>query len=389
MKKIFLIGIFTVLFTSCGNSDSYTINCTIDKKNDGAMAFLRNENAMGELKTIDSTAVTNGTFSFEGSVENLDLYSISVEKINSSVSVIMEPGTINVHFPDKATDYPKVGGTPYNDQLQKLNESLLKFDTDLYAFQNKNKDKYIKAVKAKDTVIVDQLLDQAMTLNKKKFDFLNTYPLKNPDHFMSVFLLQQRLMNGDTSFVQINSAFKKLPSKLKECRIGKELEQKLKEVENSRKETTQVATPSNASLSTESNTTKAPDFEGKSPDGKVVTLKSALGKITLLDFWASWCPPCRKENPNVVKLYADYHAKGFNILGVSLDDDVAKWKAAIVKDKITWPQVSNLKGWKDPIARLYNIEEIPTTFLLDAEGNIIARGLTGEALRAKVASLLH
>lgn len=300
----------------------------------------------------------------------------------------MEPGDITVHIATDPKDYPVVGGTPYNDQLQKLNETYKKYDDDLYAFQTKNMAEYKKAVAAKDTIVINRLMAKAAALNKKKFDYLNAYPIKNPDHFMSVMLLQQRIYNGDTAFVEINTTFKKMPSILRECRIGKELEQRLNAIENARKVRARGGTPIPQASETEAKK-KAPEFHGKSPEGKKVTLKSALGKITLLDFWASWCPNCRKENPNVVKLYADYHGKGLNILGISLDEDVNKWKTAIAKDKITWPQVSNLKGWKDPIAQLYQIEEIPATFLLDEEGKIIARGLTGEALRAKVDSLLH
>lgn len=94
------------------------------------------------------------------------------------------------------------------------------------------------------------------------------------------------------------------------------------------------------------------------------------------------------ENPNVVALYNKYHEKGLNIIGVSLDEDVESWKTAIAKDKLTWTQVSNLKGWEDSIAKMYEVEQIPTTFLLDSAGNIIAKDLHGEALRNKIDELL-
>ncbi|MFM9987920.1 peroxiredoxin family protein [Flavobacterium sp.] len=132
----------------------------------------------------------------------------------------------------------------------------------------------------------------------------------------------------------------------------------------------------------------APNFTAKNVDGKLVSLKESLGKITIIDFWASWCSPCRKENPNVVNLYNEFHAKGLNIIGVSLDDKATAWKEAIAKDKLTWTQVSNLKSWQDPIAVTYNIQSIPATFLLDANGNIIAKDLRGVELKAKVAELL-
>ena len=117
-------------------------------------------------------------------------------------------------------------------------------------------------------------------------------------------------------------------------------------------------------------------------------MKESLGKVTIIDFWASWCGPCRQENPNVVAIYKEFHSKGLNIIGVSLDKDKAKWKEAILKDKLTWNQVSNLKFWDEPIAAQYKVQSIPATFILDASGNIIAKDLRGAELRAKIIELL-
>lgn len=110
--------------------------------------------------------------------------------------------------------------------------------------------------------------------------------------------------------------------------------------------------------------------------------------MTIIDFWASWCAPCRKENPNVVALYNELHPKGLNIIGVSLDKDAAKWKEAIAKDKLAWTHVSNLMQWEDPIAKQYEIESIPSTVVLDAKGNIVARDIFGAELKAKILELL-
>jgi thiol-disulfide isomerase/thioredoxin len=120
----------------------------------------------------------------------------------------------------------------------------------------------------------------------------------------------------------------------------------------------------------------------------MISLKESLGKITIVDFWASWCAPCRQENPNVVALYKEFHSKGLNIIGVSLDKDATKWKEAIAKDKLTWTQVSNLKFWDDPIAAQYKVEAIPATFILDASGKVIAKDLRGQELKSKIAALL-
>ena len=108
----------------------------------------------------------------------------------------------------------------------------------------------------------------------------------------------------------------------------------------------------------------------------------------MIDFWASWCGPCRQENPNVVALYNEFHNKGLNIISVSLDEDAADWKEAIAKDKLTWTHVSNLKEMKDPIALQYGVTQIPTTFLLDSSGKIIAIDLRDDDLKSKIKELL-
>jgi thiol-disulfide isomerase/thioredoxin len=113
-----------------------------------------------------------------------------------------------------------------------------------------------------------------------------------------------------------------------------------------------------------------------------------MGKVTIVDFWASWCGPCRAENPNVVKIYNEFHSKGLNIIGVSLDKDAEKWKVAIAKDKLTWTHVSNLKFWDEPIAAQYNVQSIPATFILDATGKVVAKDLRGNELKAKIVELL-
>jgi thiol-disulfide isomerase/thioredoxin len=110
--------------------------------------------------------------------------------------------------------------------------------------------------------------------------------------------------------------------------------------------------------------------------------------VTIVDFWASWCSLCRAENPNLVAIYKEFHSKGLNIVGVSLDKDAAKWKQAIAKDKLSWIQVSHLKFWDEPIAIQYEVQALPAPFVLDASGKVVAKGLEGQELRAKIEELL-
>jgi thiol-disulfide isomerase/thioredoxin len=129
---------------------------------------------------------------------------------------------------------------------------------------------------------------------------------------------------------------------------------------------------------------EAPELEGMTPDSSTYSLKQLRGKIVMIDFWASWCGPCRKENPNVVENYNKYKDKGFDILGVSLDRDIAAWRKAIAADGLPWHHISDLKGWQSSHAALYSVTSIPQTLLLDREGKIIARNLRGEQLGAKL-----
>jgi thiol-disulfide isomerase/thioredoxin len=132
---------------------------------------------------------------------------------------------------------------------------------------------------------------------------------------------------------------------------------------------------------------QAPDFTMNDEKGNPRKLSEFRGQIVLVDFWASWCGPCRKENPNVVRMYEKYKDKGFEILSVSLDKDKGRWLGAIEKDNLTWSHVSDLKGWKNEAAALYGVRSIPETILLDSEGKIIARKLRGPMLEAKLAEI--
>lgn len=133
---------------------------------------------------------------------------------------------------------------------------------------------------------------------------------------------------------------------------------------------------------------EVPNFTAPQPNGEELSLEDAKGKYTLIEFWASWCGPCRVENPNLVKVYEKYHDRGFHIIGVSLDRSQVAWERAIEHDKLTWPQVSNLKFWQDPIARQFSVTFIPQNYLIDEDGKIVAKNLRAVSLDKKLNELL-
>ena len=132
----------------------------------------------------------------------------------------------------------------------------------------------------------------------------------------------------------------------------------------------------------------APDFELDTPEGEKISLYGVQAKVKLIDFWASWCGPCRGENPNVVAMYKEYHPKGLEIIGVSLDKDKEAWIKAIADDELTWKHWSDLQFWQAAPAKLYGVNAIPHTVLLDESNRIIAKNLRGKALRDNIAELL-
>ena len=132
----------------------------------------------------------------------------------------------------------------------------------------------------------------------------------------------------------------------------------------------------------------APDFTLQTPEGEDVALYGVKGKLKIIDFWASWCGPCRMENPNMVKLYAEFKDKGLSVISVSLDEKKDKWVEAIKKDGLTWLHLSDLKGWQGDVIKKYNIDAVPTIFVLDENNRIIAKNLRGEKLKAFVSERL-
>lgn len=375
MKKIVVLLITASLFVACNKleDNEFVISGTADGISDGKLAILEtlDESGMG-LKPTDTAIIKNGKFEFKGTTAEPELRFIQLDSVQGKIAFILENGEISIKAFKDSINKSVIGGTFNNEQFAIYNKEQNVIQKKIADYRTDNKVKMETAMQTNDTVTVNSLRDGFLKLNDEFKDYNVKFAENNPKAFISVLMIQNMLMQPDSDFEKLEKTFNNLDKSVKETKPGKNVGEI-------------ISNRSSAEVGK-----MAPDFSAPNPEGKMVSLKESLGKVTIIDFWASWCGPCRKENPNVVALYNELHEKGLNIIGVSLDKegDAQKWQDAIAADKLTWPQVSNLKYWNDPVAKKYNVQSIPATFILDATGKIVARDLRGEELKAKVLELI-
>jgi thiol-disulfide isomerase/thioredoxin len=386
MKKIILLLSAVVLLASC-KKDKYTISGTATGIENGKTVILEtpNENGMG-LTAVDTVKIENGKFTIEGKTTEPTFHYLQLEGVQGKIPFILENGDITIVVNKDTLQKSKISGTYNNDEFTTFNDELSKIQKELIDFQSKNMQAMNVAQQAKDTAVINGLMkefskiqEKVGTASKAKY---TTYAETHPKSFISVLIIQGMLNDPSADAKKSEKLYESLEESVKNTKPGKAVKAKLTEM----KTPSVGGTPAAAAPTAEAKWRA--DFSGPNPQGKIISLKENLGKVTIVDFWASWCAPCRQENPNVVALYKELHSKGLNIIGVSLDKDAKAWKDAIAKDKLTWNQVSNLKFWDEPIAKQYKVESIPATFILDASGKVVAQDLRGAELRAKVLELL-
>jgi peroxiredoxin len=390
MKKLIAcLAIAALAVVSCKNlaDNEYEITGEISKTLDGKKAILKKPGNFGGI-SLDTIVIKDGQFVFKDTT-NLkvpEIYSIQIEGIADPLVFIMEPGSIKLTV-DKDTISKSVArGTYNNDRFEEFKQIEIQHQKALKKFGKDNQPKMDDAQKKNDTVAQNKIMKGYKQLfadkNKKYIDFIK----ENPKALFSLYALQNVAMGGITQKDEAKKLFEGLDASIKNTDFGKQAAMYFgltKPEAPAQPEQTPDAPPAPSVKVGQ----VAPAFSGKTPEGKELALKDAMGKVTILDFWASWCGPCRQENPAVVAIYNEYHSKGLNILGVSLDMDAAKWKGAIAKDNLTWNHISDLQQ-NNAVAEQYGVKVIPTTFVLDATGKVVAVNLRGDELKAKVAELL-
>ncbi len=372
MKKLFIRFIslsLLVLLSSCGSQENKFELIGKADVADGTKIYVLQADQNNQPYIKDSTTVQSNSFKFQGISSTPQISYIQVEGVNGYVLAILENGDIKADLFKDSISKSKVYGTKSNDDFIKY-KSETKFLVD-----DMNNISY----EAQDAIMTGDVTT-AMELEKEynskerevmlyEWDFI----VDNLDSYMSALLLEVFMIENKVNKDSIIDVYESFSNRIKVSDVGKNIADLLSQFEDPI-ELGEIA----------------PDFTAPSIDGSNVTLSAELkkNKVTLVDFWAAWCRPCRVENPNLVRLYKKYNKEGFNIIGVSLDRTKEQWEQAVIDDNLPWIQVSNLNFWNDPIARRYSIRAIPQSYLLNKDGLVMGKNLRGQDLEARISAML-
>ena len=318
MKQLSILLLFCLLVSSCQiENKGYVIQGEIKDMPDGYVYLKTFRNKM--FFDVDTAEVREGKFTFTGKVDQPLLYGLATETMNYPKQFFVENVTMNIQMTSD--------GKTFNVQNSPSNTIF---------FENADK-------LAQDGFSIDSLV--------KKY----------PDSPVAAFYLY-RYFTYQLSLTELKAAREKMAPSLNTCPYVIDLDNIIVQLEN-----VQIGKV-------------APEFSLPDTAGVSVSLSDFRGQYVLIDFWAAWCPPCRRENPNIVKTYQEFKDKNFTIIGISLDYNKASWLKAIADDQLTWTHLSDLKFWDSEIPALYGVRGIPANILLDPEGVIIAKNIEGEEL---------
>jgi peroxiredoxin len=364
MKKVIYLLLISGILFSCSSKPHYVIKGKIEGSD--SITFYLQKREAGKTVSIDSAVSRKGSFTMKGGVVDYpQLMQLVAGNTRKRTSFYLENSEINVKGSLDSLFKADVTGSKAQDEYK----SFISSNKPLSDKYSGLVIKYQSASQSGNIAMAANLEKQLDSIQAEMTNLQKNFVKNNPKSYItpSIVVSLSYEMEAD----EIESMVKGLDTSIAALPPIKSLEERV------------------AVMKAVAVGQKAPDFTLSDVNGNPVALSSKIGsKLLLIDFWASWCNPCRMENPNVVKIYNEFHKKGFDVFGVSLDQKKESWVKAITDDKLTWTHVSDLQYWNNAAAKLYAVNSIPANFLLDETGKIIGKNLRGEALYNKVNEIL-
>ncbi len=372
MINRFFILVFFLSFTSFAQKSTvktFPIQVEGELKN-STVSHLYLHHQEGDMTFSDSLAVAKGRFKFQSKLSEPRMFWITfgrdaAQQPNLVFFVDEIPVKINLLNGDSIV-YSAVNGGPTQNDYMEYKSMINNF----IALQQRMQNDFTEAAQKGDYNAQTAIRNEFENLNKQYLSGLKNFIKTHPKSAMSAHVLASDLNNPNIPITEVEEALSYMDPSMKDNSNVKATQKRIDD-----KRGTMVGY-------------KATNFAQADPNGKMVQLSDFKGKYVLVDFWASWCRPCRMENPNVVAAYNKFKSKGFTVLGISMDSNREAWLAAIQQDMLAWTQLSDLKGWGNEVGKLYGVSGIPANYLIDKDGKIIAKDLRGPALEEKLAEVL-
>ncbi len=374
MKKVFSAALLLIPGLVFAQADQFSIKGKVGSLNSPARAYILY--SANDQTTLDSVTLQNGNFEFKGTIQAPAGATITISHNGKPFNELHKRDELNIYLeakpmvltPADSIANATIPNSQINDDDKKL-QAALKPSSQKYSqlykeYRATSPDSQKSATFQKRMQEREDAIEQEK--NVVELDFIKN----NPQSMISLFTLEEYagpVPDGE----KIAPYFNSLSAEVKDSPRGKKYNIYISVIMR-----TAVGKP-------------APEFSQPDTAGKQIALSSYRGKYVLLDFWASWCHPCRAENPVVVAAFNKYHPKGLEILSVSLDDNRASWVKAILQDKLPWAQVSDLKYWKSEVSELYGVRAIPQNFLIAPDGKIVAKNLRGNELETKLEEVFN
>lgn len=359
-QSLLMFTIVGLLLAGCDNSKTYTINGTLNNVNGEKALLIQVED--GKYDTLANASIADQKFTLKGKIDQLTVAFLVIEGMRvNPPQVFLEPGTFTATVDNQGI---KVEG----GAAQTLQNQFKDIDNESNQKAMELNGAYMQAYQAGDSDKMDSIRSAFNDMQHEASEKTDALIKANNNSVVAAFhALNQSYQKN---LEELKPLYASLGEEAKNSTYGKDFQARI------------------AALEAVEIGKIAPNFTLDTPEGGKITLHEIPGKLKLIDFWASWCGPCRSENPHVVEVYKEYSEKGLEIFGVSLDDNKDAWLQAIEDDNLIWKHGSDLKGWQSEPAKMYAVSGIPHTVLLDAENRIIAKDLRGEALKNKIAELL-